>query len=67
MLPVTIFEPSICDCLVNHFIGKMTFLEQTIHSTYNNAQYMDGRKEMMQWYADELEGSLGNVVSVNFK
>ncbi len=45
----------------------MTFLEQAIHSTYNNAQYMDGRKEMMQWYADELEGSLGNVVSVNFK
>lgn len=31
---------------------------------------MDGRREMMQWYADymdELEGSLDNVVNVNFK
>ncbi|SPY96522.1 prophage integrase [Proteus mirabilis] len=37
--------------------------------TYNHAQYMDGRREMMQWYADymdELEGNLDNVVSVNF-
>ena len=37
---------------------------------YNYAQYMDGRREMMQWYAGymgELEGRLDNVVSVNFK
>ncbi|EMM7989443.1 TPA: tyrosine-type recombinase/integrase [Morganella morganii] len=44
--------------------------KNAIRGTYNHAQYMDGRREMMQWYADymdELEGSLGNVVSVNFK
>ncbi len=37
---------------------------------YNYVQYVDGHKEMMQRYADymdELEGSLDNVVSVNFK
>lgn len=44
--------------------------KNAIRGTYNHAQYMDGRREMMQWYADymdELEGGLGNVVSVNFK
>ncbi|WP_433587284.1 tyrosine-type recombinase/integrase [Providencia alcalifaciens] len=43
--------------------------KNAIRGAYNHAQYMDGRREMMQWYADymdELEGSLGNVVSVNF-
>ncbi|MEQ4794744.1 tyrosine-type recombinase/integrase, partial [Klebsiella variicola subsp. variicola] len=44
--------------------------KNAICGTYNHAQYMDGRREMMQWYADymdELEGRLGNVVDVNFK
>ncbi len=45
--------------------------KNAISGTYNHAQYyMDGRREMMQWYADymdELEGRLGNVVDVNFK
>lgn len=44
--------------------------KNAIRGTYNHAQYMDGRREMMQWYADymdELEGSLDNVVSVIFK
>ncbi|WP_368890176.1 tyrosine-type recombinase/integrase [Morganella morganii] len=43
--------------------------KNAIRGTYNHAQYMDGRREMMQWYADymdELEGSLDNVVNVNF-
>ena len=43
--------------------------KNAIRGTYNHAQYMDGRREMMQWYADymdELEGSLDNVVSVSF-
>ncbi|MEQ5127733.1 integrase arm-type DNA-binding domain-containing protein [Providencia alcalifaciens] len=43
--------------------------KNAIRGTYNHAQYMDGRREMMQWYADymdELEGSLDNVISVNF-
>ncbi|HCT9099714.1 tyrosine-type recombinase/integrase [Proteus mirabilis] len=33
--------------------------KNAIRGTYNHAQYMDGRREMMQWYADymdELEG-----------
>ncbi|HHC5069226.1 TPA: tyrosine-type recombinase/integrase [Morganella morganii] len=44
--------------------------KNAIRGTYNHAQYMDGRREMMQWYADymdELESSLDNVVNVNFK
>lgn len=44
--------------------------KNAIRGTYNHAQYMDGRREMMQWYADymdELEGGLDNVVNVNFK
>lgn len=43
--------------------------KNAIRGTYNHAQYMDGRREMMQWYADymdKLEGSLDNVISVNF-
>ncbi|HHE6471087.1 TPA: tyrosine-type recombinase/integrase [Providencia rettgeri] len=43
--------------------------KNAIRGTYNHAQYMEGRREMMQWYADymdELEGNLDNVVSVNF-
>lgn len=43
--------------------------KNAIRGTYNHAQYLDGRREMMQWYADymdELEGSLDNVVNVNF-
>lgn len=42
--------------------------KNAIRGTYNHAQYMEGRREMMQWYADymdELERGLGNVVSVN--
>ncbi|HCB2932700.1 TPA: tyrosine-type recombinase/integrase, partial [Morganella morganii] len=38
--------------------------KNAIRGTYNHAQYLDGRREMMQWYADymdELEGSLDNV------
>ncbi|EJD6039934.1 tyrosine-type recombinase/integrase [Morganella morganii] len=44
--------------------------KNAIRGTYNHAQYMDGRRDMMQWYADymdELESSLDNVVNVNFK
>lgn len=44
--------------------------KNAIRGTYNHAQYMDGRREMMQWYADymdELEGSLNNVVNMNSK
>lgn len=44
--------------------------KNSIRGTYNHAQYLDGRREMMQWYADymdELEGTLDNVVNVNFK
>ncbi|EPL8095023.1 tyrosine-type recombinase/integrase [Morganella morganii] len=44
--------------------------KNTIRGTYNHAQYLENRREMIQWYADyidELEGSLDNVVNVNFK
>ena len=29
--------------------------KNAIRGTYNHAQYMDGRREMMQWYADYLD------------
>ncbi|KFD23940.1 tyrosine-type recombinase/integrase [Yokenella regensburgei] len=35
----------------------------TIRGTYNHAQYLDGRREMMQWYADYLDELAGKVVS----
>lgn len=33
----------------------------TIRGTYNHAQYLDGRREMMQWYADNLEELQRNI------
>ncbi len=38
----------------------------TIRGTYNHAQYLEGRREMMQWYADylnklKIESKLGKV------
>lgn len=29
--------------------------KNSIRGTYNHAQYLDGRREMMQWYADYLD------------
>lgn len=29
--------------------------KNTIRGTYNRAQYLEGRREMMQWYADHLQ------------
>lgn len=33
-----------------------------IRGTYNHAQYLDGRREMLQWYADYLDELVGKVV-----
>ncbi|EAR7756532.1 tyrosine-type recombinase/integrase [Salmonella enterica] len=30
--------------------------KNTIRGTYNRAQYLDGRREMMQWYSDRITG-----------
>ncbi|AOF01640.1 integrase [Serratia surfactantfaciens] len=32
--------------------------KNAIRGAYNHAQYLDGRREMMQWYADNLESML---------
>ncbi|MGQ3660259.1 tyrosine-type recombinase/integrase [Citrobacter braakii] len=37
--------------------------KNAIRGTYNHAQYLDGRREMMQWYADYI-GELGKSGSV---
>ena len=29
--------------------------KNTIRGTYNHAQYLDGRREMLQWYADYMQ------------
>ncbi len=37
----------------------------TGRAEYNHVQYMDGRRKIMQWYADymdELEGELGEII-----
>ncbi len=43
--------------------------KNSIRGTYNHAQYLDGRREMLQWYADYMEAlELGeNVIHGKFK
>lgn len=42
--------------------------KNTIRGTYNHAQYLDGRAQMLQWYADHLDALEhgGNVVAGRF-
>lgn len=42
--------------------------KNTIRGTYNHAQYLDGRRKMLQWYADHLDAlaSGGNVIAGSF-
>lgn len=43
--------------------------KNSIRGTYNHAQYLDGRREMLQWYADYMEAleNGGNVVHGIFR
>ncbi len=43
--------------------------KNSIRGTYNHAQYLDGRREMLQWYADYLDSLEhgGNVVHGAFR
>ncbi|MCP9270084.1 tyrosine-type recombinase/integrase [Xenorhabdus sp. XENO-1] len=43
--------------------------KNSIRGTYNHAQYLDGRREMLQWYADYMEAleNGSNVVHGKFK
>ncbi|HHR6317728.1 TPA: tyrosine-type recombinase/integrase [Providencia alcalifaciens] len=43
--------------------------KNSIRGTYNHAQYIDGRREMLQWYADYMRAleNGDNVVHGNFK
>lgn len=38
----------------------------TIRGTYNHAQYLDGRRDMLQWYADYLDELAGKTVVKSF-
>ncbi|ECC1695184.1 integrase [Salmonella enterica subsp. salamae] len=38
----------------------------TIRGTYNHAQYLDGRRDMLQWYADYLDELAGKTVGKSF-
>ncbi|MBH2717046.1 tyrosine-type recombinase/integrase [Serratia marcescens] len=42
--------------------------KNSIRGTYNHAKYLDGRREMLQWYADYMDNleSDGNVVHGEF-
>ena len=33
--------------------------KNSIRGTYNHAQYLEGRREMMQWYADYIDNLTG--------
>ncbi|MBG0752207.1 Integrase [Pectobacterium carotovorum subsp. carotovorum PCCS1] len=36
--------------------------KNTIRATYNHALYLDGRREMLQWYADYVDNlGKGNI------
>ena len=43
--------------------------KNSIRGTYNHAQYLDGRREMLQWYADYMDSLEhgGNVVHMVFE
>ncbi|HHR6141141.1 TPA: tyrosine-type recombinase/integrase [Providencia alcalifaciens] len=43
--------------------------KNSIRGTYNHAQYIDGRREMLQWYADYMDAleNGDNVIHGNFK
>lgn len=34
--------------------------KNSIRGTYNHVQYLDGRREMMQWYANHIASLLSN-------
>ncbi|MDR0806991.1 MAG: tyrosine-type recombinase/integrase [Enterobacteriaceae bacterium] len=42
--------------------------KNSIRGTYNHAQYLDGRREMLQWYADYMDSleTGGNIVHGTF-
>lgn len=42
--------------------------KNSIRGTYNHASYLDGRRKMLQWYADHLDAMAkgGNVVAGSF-
>ena len=40
--------------------------KNAIRGTYNHAQYLEGRREMMQWYADNIS-SLAEVSFLHIK
>ncbi|MTC56783.1 MULTISPECIES: tyrosine-type recombinase/integrase [Providencia] len=40
--------------------------KNAIRGTYNHAQYMDGRREMMQWYADYMDELEGSYINTSF-
>ncbi|MCY1308601.1 putative prophage CPS-53 integrase [compost metagenome] len=45
--------------------------KNSIRGTYNHAQYLEGRREMLQWYADHLDAlacsSTGNSIAAGEK
>jgi len=42
--------------------------KNAIRGTYNHAHYLEGRRKMMQWYGDYIDGlaSAGNVLAGSF-
>lgn len=42
--------------------------KNAIRGTYNHAHYLEGRREMMQWYGDHIDGlaSAENVFAGSF-
>lgn len=36
--------------------------KNTIRGTYNHAQYLEQRREMLQWYGDYVDGLMNRIV-----
>ena len=51
----------------NHVEAQLSHVKDGVAGVYNKAQYLEQRRQMMQWYADHLDKlAAGNVVQGQF-
>ena len=51
-----------------HVEAQLAHVEGGVSGVYNKAIYLEQRRQMMQWYADQLDTlEKGNVVSIKLK
>lgn len=53
-------QPELTDLTLSRKTGAVHHVDKnSIRGTYNHALYLDGRREMMQWYADYIDSLAG--------